>query len=270
MMTNDYCSDSGSLVGSHGGAASLGLVLGQDLLVDVGSLLGLLEVGLDLAELGQVEGGDLLSLLDLLLVGLDLVLQLVDQLLHPLVVLLVLVLGEGQLLDTSLSPPLGLLSINQTSLLLIKLSLKILDLHLKPGDNLLPSLDGKLLSLVKLGLHVLDLVVEDPASSLGHLGILLLSPELISQPGSVNHRLLGLLLSNSALSQHFFEISLSIKRVRKCCQSKRYYGKDRLACQVAEGVSIKMRTGKILNSKTDWDAPSLITIERNIHKMHDF
>ena len=33
--------------------------------------------------------------------------------------------------------------------------------------------------------------------------------------------------------------------------------KVRLACQVAEGVSIKMRTGKILNSKTDWDAPSL-------------
>merc|ERR1719323_743002 len=92
MMTIDYCSDSGSLVWSHGGAASLGLVLGQDLLVDVGSLLGLLEVSLDLAELGQVEGGDLLSLLDLLLVGLDLVLQLVNQLLHPLVVLLVLVL----------------------------------------------------------------------------------------------------------------------------------------------------------------------------------
>ena len=49
-------------------------------------------------------------------------------------------------------------------------------------------------------------------------------------------------------------------------QSKRYYGKDWLVCQVAEGVSIKMRTGKILNSKTDWDAPSLITIERNIHR----
>ena len=49
-------------------------------------------------------------------------------------------------------------------------------------------------------------------------------------------------------------------------QSKRYYGRDRLACQVAEGVSIKMRTGKILNSKTDWDAPSLITLERNIRR----
>ena len=32
------------------------------------------------------------------------------------------------------------------------------------------------------------------------------------------------------------------------------------------GISIKMRTGKILNSKTDWDAPSLITLERNIRR----
>ena len=48
--------------------------------------------------------------------------------------------------------------------------------------------------------------------------------------------------------------------------SKRYYGRDRLACQVAEGVSLKLRTGKILNSKSDWDAPSLITLERNVHR----
>merc|ERR1719411_1048280 len=208
MMTIDYCSDSGSSVWSHGGAASLGLVLGQDLLVDVGSLLGLLEVGLDLTELGQVEGGDLLSLLDLLLVGLDLVLQLVNQLLHSLVVLLVLILGEGQFLDTSLSPPLGLLSINKTPLLLVKLSLKVLDLHLKPGDNLLASLDSELLSLVQLGLHVLHLVVQHPAAPLGHLSVLLLGSKLISQPGRVNHRLLGLVLCNSTLSQHLLEISL--------------------------------------------------------------
>ena len=49
-------------------------------------------------------------------------------------------------------------------------------------------------------------------------------------------------------------------------QSKRYYGRDRLACQVAEGVSLKMRKGKILNSKADWDAPSLIVLERNVHR----
>ena len=48
-----------------------------------------------LPELGEVECGDLLRLLDLLLVGLDLVLQLVHHLLHPLVVLVVLILlGE--------------------------------------------------------------------------------------------------------------------------------------------------------------------------------
>ena len=57
------------------------------LFVDVSALLRRLQVSLDLAELGQVEGGDLLGLLDLLLVALHLVLQLVNQLLHPLVVL---------------------------------------------------------------------------------------------------------------------------------------------------------------------------------------
>ena len=54
---------------------------------ELGSLLGLLQLLLRLAELGQVEGGDLLRLLDLLLVALHLVLQLVHQLLHPFMVL---------------------------------------------------------------------------------------------------------------------------------------------------------------------------------------
>ena len=47
---------------------------------------------MDLPELCEVERCDLLRLLDLLLVGLDLVLQLVHHLLHPLVVLVVLIL----------------------------------------------------------------------------------------------------------------------------------------------------------------------------------
>ena len=57
------------------------------LLVDVSTLLRGFKISLDLAELGEIEGGDLLGLLDLLLVALHLVLQLVHQLLHPLVVL---------------------------------------------------------------------------------------------------------------------------------------------------------------------------------------
>ena len=85
-----------------GGAASPspchGVLLGLRLLRDSQ------QVRLHCAELGQVEGGDLLGLLDLLLVGLDLLLQLAVQLGHPLLVLLVLLLLEGQLLDL----PLGL------------------------------------------------------------------------------------------------------------------------------------------------------------------
>merc|ERR1719361_2283136 len=185
-----------------------GLVLGQDLLVDVGPLLGLLQVGLDLAELGQVEGGDLLGLLDLLLVALDLVLELVHQLLHPLVVLLVLFLGEGQLLHAALSSPLRLLGLDKTSLLVIKLSLKILDLLLQSGDHLLAALHGQLLGLVQLGLHVLHLAVQHAPVPLSHLGVLLLSAQLVSDPGSVDHRLLGLLLGYPALSQHLLQISL--------------------------------------------------------------
>merc|ERR1719464_2265268 len=51
-----------------------------------------------LAVLGQVESCDLLGLLDLLLVGLHLALQLVNEGLHPLVVLAILVAGKAQLL----------------------------------------------------------------------------------------------------------------------------------------------------------------------------
>merc|ERR1719422_194314 len=118
-------------------------------------------------------------------------------------VLLVLILGEGQLLDTSLSSSVGLLSINKTSLFIIKLTFKILDLLLQSGHNLLASLDCQLLGIVQLGLHVLHLVVQNSSASLCHLSILLLSPEFISKSGSINHGLLGLFFSNSRLCQHF-------------------------------------------------------------------
>merc|ERR1719220_906584 len=84
---------------SNGGAAGPSTVLGEGLLVGVGALSGVGHAVLGLPVLGQVEGGDLLGLLDLLLVGLDLALQLVDQGLHPLVVLAVLILLVAQLLD---------------------------------------------------------------------------------------------------------------------------------------------------------------------------
>ena len=63
--------------------------------------------------LGKIESSDLLRLLDLLLVGLDLALQLLDNHLHPLVVLSVLLLPVRQLLDQPLRFPQVLMGIRE-------------------------------------------------------------------------------------------------------------------------------------------------------------
>ena len=83
-----------------GGTASAGPC--HSMLLGLSLLSNAEQVGLHSPELGEVEGSDLLGLLDLLLVRLDLALQLVNQGLHPLVVLPVLVLLVGQLLDVPL------------------------------------------------------------------------------------------------------------------------------------------------------------------------
>merc|ERR1719420_903341 len=83
--------------------AGPGLPHGRFLFSSISSGSSISKTSSNLAVLGQVEGSDLLGLLNLLLVGLDLALELVNQSLHALVVLLVLVTSEGQLLDGSLS-----------------------------------------------------------------------------------------------------------------------------------------------------------------------
>merc|ERR1712129_475141 len=64
---------------------------GEGGLSSLGALVGSSQEGLGLAELSQVQGSNLLGLLDLLLIGPDLTLHLVNQSLHPLMVLLVFV-----------------------------------------------------------------------------------------------------------------------------------------------------------------------------------
>merc|ERR1711878_17389 len=146
---------------------------------ELGSLLGLLQLLLRLAELGQVEGSNLLGLLDLLLVGLDLALQLAGQLRHAVLVLLVLTLGEGQLLGLALGPLEGLGGLTSAALGGGQLSLQLAQ---SVGQRVLAS------------------------SKSGHM--LLLSTELISQAGSVNHGLLGLLLGILGSHQHTVNLGL--------------------------------------------------------------
>merc|ERR1719323_1826018 len=150
----------------------------------------------------------LVVLLNLFLVCLDLVLELVNQFLHPLMVLVVLLLLEGQLLDPPVNTTLVLLGINQAPLFLIELALELTDLLLQALNDLSTSLHGQGLSLIKLGLHVLDLVLHAAALSLHALGALLRNPELIGKPGSINHSLLGFLLRKPSFSKHFLQVSM--------------------------------------------------------------
>merc|ERR1719195_648767 len=196
------------LHGGQGGGAGPRLGLGQRLLGHVGTLLGPGQVGLDLAVLGRVEGGNLLGLLNLLLVGLDLALQLVNQSLHALVVLPVLLLGVGQLLDLPLGLAEVLLAVSVAPVLGVQLGLELADAGVHPGHGLLAALEGVGLGLVHSGLHVLDLGLQQPLLPLQGLSELLLGPQLVSEAGGVNHGALGLLLGQAGLASHLVTVGL--------------------------------------------------------------
>merc|ERR1712105_77898 len=79
---------------TEGSGLGAGLPHSHCLLIGISASLSIAQGASHLAVLGQVEGGDLLGLLDLLVVGLHLALELVNQGLHPLVVLPVLISSE--------------------------------------------------------------------------------------------------------------------------------------------------------------------------------
>merc|ERR1712020_727609 len=192
---------------SDGCAASPSTVLSEGLLVGVGALGGIRDAVLGLPVLGQGEGGDLLGLLNLLLVGLDFALQLVNESLHPLVVLPVLVLLVAQLLDLALGLAHVLLGISHAPVLGAQLRLKLTDAGGHLGHGLLATLESLGLGLIDTGLHVLDLSIQKLALPLKTLSGVLLSTELISQSGGVNHGTLGLLLAESSLSSHLVKVA---------------------------------------------------------------
>merc|ERR1719175_246906 len=194
------------LHGSNRRAAGTCAGLGQGLLVQVGSLCAPGQVGLHLPELGQVERGDLLGLLDLLLVRLDLALELVNETLHPLVVLPVLVLLVSQLLDVSLGPTEGLLGVSAPPVLRIHLGLKLANSGFHLGHRLLASLQCILLSFVASVLGVLHLGFQKLLVPLQGHGSLLLHAQLICKASSINHGALSFLLGKMSLSSHLVQV----------------------------------------------------------------
>merc|ERR1719517_2645 len=144
----------------EGSRTGSGLPQGSLLLGCVGSSGGITQSSGHLAVLGEVEGGDLLGLLDLLLVAPDLALQLVDQPLHALVVLLVLVTGKAQLLDGPLGLAEVLKDVSVAPALGVQLGLQLADAGLHLDHGLPAALEGVDLGLVSAGAGVLALGLQ--------------------------------------------------------------------------------------------------------------
>merc|ERR1719376_449155 len=113
----------------------------------LGAVLSLLQLLLGLPELGQVESSDFLCLFDLLLVCLDLLLELLGQVSHLFLVLVVFLLLELKLLDTALSLLVGLSCLRSSALHTSKFNLHLPDARLKLGHGVAASLHGIVISL---------------------------------------------------------------------------------------------------------------------------
>merc|ERR1740129_371242 len=171
-------------------------------------VLGLLELLLGLAELGQVEGGDLLSLPNLLLVGLDLLLELASQVRHTVLALLVLVILELELLDLALGPLVSLHVLTGLGLDIAELDLKLPDAGLELGHGGPASPHGGIVGISQTVFELSQAGLKGPLALAQAGGVVLLRAELIRQAGGVNHGLLGLLLGVLGLVQEVVNLCL--------------------------------------------------------------
>ena len=44
----------------------------------------------------------------------------------------------------------------------------------------------------------------------------------------------------------------------------RFYGKDRMACEIAEAVILRSRTGDVCNLKSEWHQPPIVQVTRQV------
>merc|ERR1719220_503127 len=118
------------------------LGLCKSLFINIGAFLSSSNIVLGLSVLCQVKSSNFLSFLNLLFVGLDLSLELINECLHALVVLSVLILLVGKLLDLALRLSQVLLRISAAPVFSIKLRFQLPDASVHPGHGLLSSLQG--------------------------------------------------------------------------------------------------------------------------------
>ena len=46
----------------------------------------------------------------------------------------------------------------------------------------------------------------------------------------------------------------------------RFYGKDRLSCEIAEAVILRSRKGDVCNLKSEWHDPPLVQVTRQVQR----
>merc|ERR1719219_3252854 len=188
--------------------SGLGSHLVEGGLGHIGSLLRLVEFVLKLSELAQVAVGLLLSLLGLSLVGLDLDLELVNELLDSAQVLLVLVALVADLLDLSLHLSVGLDALGGSLLLGIKLVLELSHAGFELLHLLSATLECHLLGLVESNVELLDRALHVLLHSLEMLALILLLLELLAHHRGIGDGLLGLLFGVSALRDGLLDLAL--------------------------------------------------------------
>merc|ERR1719418_422832 len=183
------------------------------LLVGISASLSITQGSCHLAVLGQVQGGDLLGLLNLLLVGLNLALQLVNQGLHPLVVLAVLVASKGQLLDGPLGLAEVLGDVSEAPGLSVQLGLELTDAGLHLDHGLPASLQGVDLGLIGTGGGILALGFQQLLVLLKVHGKFLFATELIGKAGSVHHGTGSLVFRHLGLIGHLIKVRIELAQL---------------------------------------------------------
>merc|ERR1719369_431018 len=135
-------------------------------------------------------------------------LELLNEILHALHVLAVLLGLECEFFESPVGLPEVLAGLGVAALLGVELSLQLADAGLQLGDDALASLEGGGFGLVEAGLKVLDGDFELLAESVNVDGVLLFAAELFGQVGGVGGGLLGLLLGVLQLGDGIVHVGL--------------------------------------------------------------
>merc|ERR1712106_13972 len=134
----------------------------------------------------------------------------------------------------------------------IHLAFQVFYLLFQSRSNFFASLDRKLFSLIQLGLHIFNLVINCTSISFCILSIFLFSSKFISKTSSIDHCFFSLFFSNSAFIQHFFKISMhclhfrvklplaGLKRLvlQSAVRDLLHYIRELLLCRSALAVSM--------------------------------